>query len=363
MRYAFITALLLLLVPQTLPAAGYTKNVAIVVFNGVEILDLAAPAEIFAMAGQIAAQNGERAFHVYTVGSSKTPVASQGFLDVVADYTVADAPRPDLLVLPGGRADNAINDAALMAWMKTAAGGAENVLTICYGSFIAGRLGLVDGQDITTWYGSVDRLGAEFPNARARAGRRFLDNGKLITSAGVSAGLDASMHFVAKTLGRYVADRTAEYMEYPWAPQAYTSAVYPQLNPRLDAHGRRLQEASIAQRGGDVAGALAIYRELVAANAADAEAWLNLGTLALTAKQYPDAIRALTRAADAPAQRTNALYDLACAYAVTGERDRAFDAIERAVKNGFTQKAFLANDPDLASLRDDARFQRLLDSL
>ncbi|HEX6095383.1 MAG TPA: DJ-1/PfpI family protein [Thermoanaerobaculia bacterium] len=245
--FSFLFAPLLL-------AADYTRNVAILVFEGVEVLDLAAPAEVFAMAARYGARAGEPAYRVYTVGATRAPVASQGFLDVVPDYAIADAPPPDILVLPGGRADNVMGDAVLMQWIAAAGAGADHVLTICYGSFIAGRLGMLDGLDATTWYGSVARLAEEFPKTRVHSGRRFLDNGKMITTAGVAAGIDGSLHLVARDLGRLIADRTAEYMEYAWTPQAYTTSKYPRLNPRLDARGRALQDAAASAR----------FRELLA---------------------------------------------------------------------------------------------------
>jgi tetratricopeptide (TPR) repeat protein len=237
------------------------------------------------------------------------------------------------------------------------------VLTICYGAFIAGRLGLLDGLDATTWYGSVTQLGTEFPTAHALAGRRFIDNGKVVTTAGVSAGIDGSLHLVARTLGRYVADRVAEYMEYAWTPQSYSTSKYAQLNPRLDAHGRRLQEASIAAKAGDSESAVAIVRELIAKDANDGAAWLQLGRLMLATKKYSDAIAAYSEAAKGAAQRATALYDLACSYALSGEKEKAIDAAGRAIDAGMRVKAAYQRDPDLASIREDPRFQQLITNL
>jgi len=358
-------ALALLLIALALPlaAADYTKNVAIVVFDGVEVLDLAAPAEVFAMAGRFAMKDQEPAYRVYTVGTTRSSVASQGFLDVVPDYAIGDAPPPDILVLPGGRADNVIADAKLMEWIGAAASKADHVLTICYGAFIAGELGMLDGLDATTWYGSIERLAAEFPKARAHSGRRFLDNGKVITTAGVSAGLDGSLHLVARDAGRLVADRTAEYMEYPWAPPSQSASAYPLFNPRLDARGRSLQQAAAAARGGDVDGAAAIYRMLVTEKTDDAATWLQLGGVLHTAKRYGEAAAAFRKAADGASQRAAALYNLACAYALGGETDNAIDAVRGAIEAGQRSKANYLRDPDLASLREDPRFTALLAKL
>lgn len=363
MKRTLLASLLALALAQTLSAAGYTKNVAIVIFNGVELLDVGGPGEVFAAASHHGANGQEVAYNIYTVATTRTPIESQGFLDITADYSIANAPQPDILVLPGGRAQNAIDDPQLMAWAKTSAEHAEHVLTICYGSFIAGKLGLLEGLEATTWYGSVSRLGEEFPNTRAIPGRRFLDNGKVITTAGVSAGIDGALHLVARTLGRYVADRTAEYMEYAWTPQAYSTAKYAQLNPRLDAHGRRLQEVAIAAKAGDNDTVVAITRELIAKDANDRAAWLHLGRAMLTTKRFAEAIKAYAEAAKGTAERATAFYELACAYALSGEKDKAIDAASRAVEAGMRVKTSYQRDPDFASIRDDARFQQLIAKL
>ena len=363
MKKVIAVVLMLMAAGTTLAADGYTKNVAIVIYNGVEVLDFTGPAEVFAAASPIAASGGQNAFNVYTVSKTKAPIVSQGFLDVTPDYSIADSPAPDIIVLPGGGTDNVIRDPEWMAWVKKSAGNAENVLTVCTGAFIAGELGMLDGLDVTTWYGAVPRLTEQFPKARVQLGRRFVDNGKVITMAGVSAGIDGSLHFVARSLGRWVADRTAEYMEYGWSPQSYTSSKYPQLNPRLDAHGRALQEAAIARRGGDVDRAVAIHRDLLAKNGADAEVWMSLGEIFHASKRYEEAVSAFNEAAKGKGFCTAALYNLACSYAQGGHKDKAIDAVAGAIEAGVIQKSAWEGDPDLAPIRDDARFKKLIASL
>lgn len=358
-----LTLLLALTLAPALFAAGYTRNVAIVVYDGVEILDFTGPAEVFAAASGRGANGQERAFNVYLVSKTRTPIVSQGFIDVTPDYSIADSPKPDIIVLPGGGSESVIKDPEWLAWVKTSAENADHVLTVCTGAFIAGKLGMLDDHDVTTWYLAVPDLTKQFPKARVQPGRRFIDNGKVITTAGVSAGIDGALHLVARTLGRYVADRTAEYMEYAWSPQSYTTSKYPLLNPRLDAHGRQLQQASISSREGDDEGAMAIYRSLIAANAADAEAWLNLGRALHTLKRYPEALNAFTEAAKGEPQRGLALYNASCAYALTGERDKAIEAASKAIDAGFRTKYYYESDDDLASVREDPRFKAILAKL
>lgn len=348
---------------STLFAAGYTKNVAIVVYDGVEILDFAGPTEVFAAASSRGGNGQERAFNVYLVSKTRKPIVSQGFVDVTPDYGIADAPKPDIIVLPGGGTDAVIRDAEWLQWVRTSATNADHVLTVCTGAFIAGQLGMLDDHDVTTWYAAVPELAKQFPNARVQPGRRFIDNGKVITTAGVSAGIDGALHLVARTLGRYVADRTAQYMEYAWAPQSYTASKYPQLNPRLDATGRKFQEAAIALDEGDADRAVAMYRAMLAEKPENREAWLQLGRTLHNQRRYAEAAAAHAEAAKGESQRPIALYNLSCAYALLGERDKAIDAATKAVDAGFKTRYYYESDEDLASIRQDPRFQALLAKL
>jgi transcriptional regulator GlxA family with amidase domain len=344
-------------------AKRFTKNVAIVVYDGVELLDFAGPAEVFQAASNFGANGQDRAFSLYTVSRRKSPVVSQGFLHVTPDYSIEDAPKPDILVLPGGGSRAVTGDSAWMEWVRNAGRGAEEVLTVCTGAFIAGEAGLLEGVEATTFYNAVPGLARQFPNTRVLTGRRFVDNGKIITTAGVSAGIDGSLHLVARLLGRYVADRTAEYMEYKWAPESYLSSKYVQLNPRLDARGRTLQQASIAVREGNPEAAVAVYRSLLAADRSDGEAWLGLGRTLHGMKRYKEAIAAHQEAARTPAQRAIAFYNISCEYALIGEKEKAIDAAGKAIEAGYRVKSSYENDSDLAVIRDDARFKALLSKL
>jgi transcriptional regulator GlxA family with amidase domain len=365
MRNASLAALVFVLGGASAGAGTepYTKNVAVVIYDGMEVLDFAGPAEVFAAAAGLGAHGSEKAFNVFTVGRTKKPVVSQGFIDIVPDYSIEDSPAPDIVVLPGGGSEAVIADEAFMGWIKRAAAGADQVLTVCTGAFIAGKAGLLEGVEATTWYNAVPKLVSDFPNTAVRPGRRFVDSGRIITTAGVSAGIDGSLHLVAKTHGRYVADRTAEYMEYKWSPESRDSSRYTQLNPRLDARGRALQQASIALREGDVEGAIEAYRALVAGNAGDGAAWLGLGRALHQAKRYREAVAAHERAAASASERAAALFNLACGYALLGEKEKAVDAAEKAVGAGLRARWYYEHDPDLASVRDDPRFKALVAGL
>jgi putative intracellular protease/amidase/YHS domain-containing protein len=194
--------------PERRPA----RKVAILLYEGVELLDFAGPGEVFAAGGD--------EFEVYTVAASAVPITSLGFVRVTPEHAFAGAPPPDVLVVPGGSVRAVLNDEASIAWIRGAAADAELVLSVCNGALILARAGLLDGARATTHHGSLDTLASMAPGVEVVRDRRWVDNGKVITAAGVSAGIDASLHAVEKLIGPHTASGIARYMEYPWQRDA-----------------------------------------------------------------------------------------------------------------------------------------------
>lgn len=186
------------------------RKVAIFIHDGVELLDFSGPGEVFA-----SADHGQ-AFEVYTVAASPDPVLSQRFVTVKPQYTFANCPPPDIIILPGGRTEVPLGNAAVIQWIKDSSQKAEVVMSVCTGAFLLAKAGLLDGREATTHWSAIESLRREAPKTTVHENRRFVDNGKVVTAAGVSAGIDASLHLVDRLLGREVAQRTARYMEYKW---------------------------------------------------------------------------------------------------------------------------------------------------
>jgi transcriptional regulator GlxA family with amidase domain len=212
-----LALLLIATAAPALPQEKVTKrNVAILIFDRAELLDITGPADVF-----VTTASGN-AFRVYTVAASRAAIRTGGLI-VTPEYTFADAPRPDVVVLPGGHYHDAINHEPTMEWVKKASTEAEITLSVCTGAFILARAGLLDGLEAVTHWFRLGQLQKAAPLARVLEKRRYVDNGKIITSAGVSAGIDAALHTVARLLGEPVARFTAEKaLEYTWTrdPQA-----------------------------------------------------------------------------------------------------------------------------------------------
>ncbi len=192
------------------------RNVALLLFNEVEVLDFAGPFEVFAVTDELA---GHALFNVFTVAATPGPVRARNGLVVQPAHTFATAPAADVLIVPGGFGTRALlHDEPVLTWLRTAAASAEIVMSVCTGSIVLGRAGLLDGLRATTHYACLDLLRTHAPRATVVPSVRWTDNGKILTSAGIAAGIDCSLHLVGRLLGADTAAATARYMEYPLNP-------------------------------------------------------------------------------------------------------------------------------------------------
>jgi transcriptional regulator GlxA family with amidase domain len=188
------------------------RNVAVVIFDQVEVLDFAGPFEVFSIATQVADPDS---FNVYLVAQSDQAVQGRNGFTVLPRHTFDDCPQPDILIIPGGPGTRVEeNNPVMLDWVKAKAEPAELVLSVCTGARILAKVGLLDGLEATTHWVSIDDLRQMAPTATVYDDRRFVDNGKVVTSAGVSAGIDMSLHVVSRLCGDKAAAETAHFMEY-----------------------------------------------------------------------------------------------------------------------------------------------------
>jgi len=190
---------------------NYHKKMTICFYlqDGVEVLDFAGPMEVFAYAG----------FRVFTVSRKKEPIITQGILKIMPDYGIEDAPQADILAFFGGNAGPASNDSAVLDWIRGRKTSTSYFFSVCTGAFIIGRAGILDNLTATTFHASIESLRKALPGTRVLSDVRFVDNGKVITTAGISAGIDGALHLVAKLKGEEMAKEVAAYMEYDkWIP-------------------------------------------------------------------------------------------------------------------------------------------------
>lgn len=198
-------------------------NVGILVFDEVEALDFAGPYEVFTTAVRMHARlhPGQPApFAVRCIARDLAPVRARAGLRVLPDADFASAPASDLLVVPGGVVDGALACPATVAWIAHTAASAGTVASVCTGAFLLAQAGLLDGAGpVTTHWEDLDDLRRAFPALQVQGGPRWVAHdpgGRLWTSAGISAGLDLSLHLVARLASQALAERTARQLDYAW---------------------------------------------------------------------------------------------------------------------------------------------------
>jgi transcriptional regulator GlxA family with amidase domain len=194
-------------------------NVGILIFDGVEVLDFAGPFEVFSRTRLAPGVDSRRTddtapFHVFTVARTRDEIAATGGLRVVPHHGFADAPRIDLLLVPGGFGTRALMESReTLDWIRRTAATARRVTSVCTGSLLYAKAGMLQGRRATTHWGALDLLESLNAGVKVERGLRVVDDG-IISSAGVASGIDMAFHVVETLFGKAVADETAHYIEY-----------------------------------------------------------------------------------------------------------------------------------------------------
>lgn len=192
-----------------------TRTVGILLFDEVEVLDFAGPYEVFSVTEY--PENSERKpFVVETISETGALIHARNGLKVQPDYGFHNAPSFDILVVPGGpgaRGREFSND-VLIHWVSKQISKVELMTSVCTGALLLAKGGHLDGLRATTHWASYDRLENEFPKVEVQRNVKFVDQGNIITSGGISSGIDMSFHVIRRIMGLEVAKKTARRMEY-----------------------------------------------------------------------------------------------------------------------------------------------------
>ncbi|WP_136795336.1 DJ-1/PfpI family protein [Desulfosediminicola ganghwensis] len=188
-------------------------DIALLLFEDTEVLDFAGPFEVFSVTDEL---HQHQFYNIYTVGLESIPVKAKNGLQVVPDYCLSNCPAPEILIIPGGSGTRALlENADFLDWIRCTAASCKHVLSVCSGSLVLAKCGLLAGLGATTHHQVLAELEELAPDSDIFPQRRFVDNGKIITSAGISAGIDMSLYVVGLLHGPNAARKTAQYMEYP----------------------------------------------------------------------------------------------------------------------------------------------------
>jgi putative intracellular protease/amidase len=203
----WVITVLLMLWPTLINAQGDKPNVAILVYDGVQIIDHAVPFEVL---GQYSLNN------VYTVSADGGPITTYMGMRVLPNYSFADAPNPDVLVLPGGDAGEAQRNQGIVSWVKRTVSEVDHILTVCTGIFFLAGNEVLDGKQITTWYDRQAELQRISPRAEVVSDRTVVESGRLVSSAGL--GVDGALRIVARLHGEAWAEVVRLNMEHQPIP-------------------------------------------------------------------------------------------------------------------------------------------------
>jgi transcriptional regulator GlxA family with amidase domain len=200
-----------------------TRTIGIFVFDNVELLDLAGPYEVFTCASRVHARmnpGAEAPFKVLTVGQTTAPIRARAGMGISPDAAFAVDCRVDVLIVPGGVVTAELDKPEVIEWIAKTAHGCELTTSVCTGAFLLARARLLTGKQATTHWEDIDDLQTMFSDIKVVRDRRWIRDGTTVTSGGISAGIDMSLHLVEILVSRELALRTAHQMEYAWNENA-----------------------------------------------------------------------------------------------------------------------------------------------
>jgi len=193
--------------PLTPPAQG-SIPVAFPISKGAVIIDFCGPWEVFS-AVEIHGRK-DRAFHLYTVAETKEPILASGGMEIVPGYTFQAAPMPKVIVIP---AQSGARE-PMLEWIRASTKSTDVTMSVCTGAYVLAKTGLLSGKPATTFHRAYEDFAMEFPDIHLKRGARFVEDGNLATSGGLTSGIDLAFRVVERYFGREVAEETAYNIEY-----------------------------------------------------------------------------------------------------------------------------------------------------
>lgn len=193
------------------------KSVGILIFNQIEVLDFCGPFEVLSVTrlDETQRQETDSPFEIVLIAQTNQPITTTGGMRVLPDYTLETCPLLDILIVPGGwgTRKEMYND-TLIDWLTQQAPYLEILASVCTGALLLGQAGLLQHKEATTHWKSLNWMQTLFPDTTVRSDQHVMQDGKLFTSAGISAGIDMSFRLITYYFGETVARATAQYMEY-----------------------------------------------------------------------------------------------------------------------------------------------------
>lgn len=196
-----------------------TLNVGIYLYNEVEVLDFAGPFEVFSTASRVNARiepESNKLFNVFTVAENMNPLFARGGLQIVPEHSISDHPEINILIVPGGIITNELEKEHVVSWVMKSSNNTNITGSVCTGAFLLAKAGLLKTKAATTHWEDIHDLKSMFPDIIIKKNVRWVDEGAIVTAAGISAGIDMSLHLISRIASKDLANLTAKQMEFEW---------------------------------------------------------------------------------------------------------------------------------------------------
>jgi transcriptional regulator GlxA family with amidase domain len=189
-------------------------NVGIYIYDDAEVLDFSGPFEVFSVASRFLNENEK--FNVFLISEKEPTVTARGNYKINSHYTFENTPQTDLLIVVGGVHTEEVKKLSVINWIKEQSKNAKIVTSVCTGAFLLAEAKVITNHTVTTHWEDISDLRKDYPSLNVVENVRWVDEGNILTSAGISAGIDMSLHLISKIKGLDLANKTAKQMQFDW---------------------------------------------------------------------------------------------------------------------------------------------------
>ena len=189
-------------------------NIGIYLYDQAEVLDFSGPFEVFSTASRLCP--GDEPFNVYMISESGKTITARGGYSINPAYGFHNHPHTDVLIIVGGVHDAEMNKRQVIRWIADEAHRASLTASVCTGAFLLAEAGVLTTQEVTTHWQDIPELRQRYPDLTVLENKRWVDTGPVVTSGGISAGIDMSLHLVSRLHSLELAEKTAKQMEFDW---------------------------------------------------------------------------------------------------------------------------------------------------
>ncbi|WP_428023850.1 DJ-1/PfpI family protein [Arcobacter sp.] len=189
-------------------------NVGIYIYDDAEVLDFSGPFEVFSVASRFLEEKEK--FNVFLISEKETTIIARGNYKINSHYTFENVPQTDVLIIVGGIHTEEVKKTTVINWIKKQSKNTKIVASVCTGAFLLAQAEIITNHTVTTHWEDIPDLRKDYPSLDVVENVRWVDEGNILTSAGISAGIDMSLHLVSKMKNLELANKTAKQMQFDW---------------------------------------------------------------------------------------------------------------------------------------------------